>query len=833
MNLLIVESPAKAKTIGKYLGKDFKVLSSYGHVRGLPSEEGAVKPDAGFSMLYKQNEKAAKQMKEIEVAAKKSNAVYLATDPDREGEAIAWHIMEILRETKALGKETQVWRVVFHEITKKAVQEAIKKPAHLNQALIEAQRTRQAMDWLVGFTLSPVLWNKIPGGRGSKGTALSAGRVQSVALRLVCEREQEIEKFIKEEYWTISAQCKHANGNFQAALTHLNNKKLEKFSLNNEVAATAAVKAITGLHYSISNIEKKVVRRRPSAPFTTSTMLQEAGRKLGFSAKRTAQIAQKLYEGLSIDGENVGLITYMRTDSVTISSDARNSITAFIAKNYGNNFLSPAPREYKTKTKNAQEAHEAIRPTNIEYTPEYVRQYLDHDQFRLYELIWKRTVSSQMSDAEFEATAINISDHDKKQHLRATGLVPVFDGFLKVYREDNDDEPVENDEENSRLPAMKVGDKVDVDKITPKQHFTQPPPRYTDASLVKNMEELGIGRPSTYPTIIGILQDRGYVAMERKTFVPQLRGMLVNTFLTSFFKHYVEYSFTADLENELDDIANGERQMLEVLKGFWYPFKSKTDQVMEHPRQEVVETLESQLLASIFHSEQSRKCPKCEDGQLGMKFGKFGIFIGCSNYPTCNYTKDISNSANAVEASDEPEGNNSAPGMAPQYPIALGNDPGSGNEVSLRKGPYGVYVQLEQTPPKRSSLPAAIDPQKVNLEYALGLLSLPRVIGAHPENAKPVRAGIGRFGPYVENDGNYRSIRKHDPLTIELDEALEILAKPKAAGRSGFAARKKSSAATTSTAKKSGASKTTKKAATKSSANKLSSKSTTKKAKKG
>ncbi len=796
MDLLIVESPAKAKTIGKYLGKNFKVISSYGHVRGLASEEGAVKPDAGFAMVYKASEKAAKQMQEIEAAAKRCKALYLATDPDREGEAIAWHIVEMLRQANAIKPEVPVSRVVFHEITKKAVLEALKHPGKLNLNLIEAQRTRQAMDWLVGFTLSPVLWSKIPGGRGvasktgqKNKTALSAGRVQSVALRLVCEREEEREAFLTQEYWSILALCKRGTSNFTAMLSHLNGQKLEKFSITASEQAQEAVALMSGLTYTVKDVEKKAVRRRPSAPFTTSTMLQEAARKLGFSAKRTAQVAQRLYEGMDIGGENVGLITYMRTDSVSISGEARQEASDFISKQYGKDFLPPNPREYKTKTKNAQEAHEAIRPTNVNYTPDYVRQYIENDQYRLYELIWRRLVSSQMADAELEATVISIGDDAGKITLRATGSVITFEGFLKVYREDNDDEPSSDDGDNARLPAMKVGDGIDVEQITPRQHFTQPPPRYTDASLVKKMEELGIGRPSTYPTIIAILQDRGYVEMEKRAFVPVLRGRVVNALLTSFFHRYVEYTFTADLENELDDIANGERQLLTVLQSFWYPFKERTDGVMEYPRQEVIATIEQKLLSSMFHTPESRKCPKCEDGMLGLKFGRYGMFVGCSNYPTCNYTKEATTSERAADGEVATEQKSDVA----EYPRVLGID--AETEVSIRKGPYGIYVQLDKTPPKRTGLPQGVNPAQVTLEYALGLLSLPRVVGMHPESSMPVRAGLGKFGPYVEHDGKYTSIRGQDPIAITLEAAIAALARPKAAGTRRTTATKASTAA--------------------------------------
>ncbi len=782
MNIVIVESPSKAKTITKYLGKGYRVVSSYGHVRSIKPSEGAVLPEQDFAIQYIGLEKSEKHVNEICTLALKADTIYLATDPDREGESIAWHILELLKERSIDISRLNVKRVTFHEITKKAVLDAVAHPKDLDINLIEAQRARQALDWLVGFTLSPVLWSKIPGGRGTKrgkvSTALSAGRVQSVALRLICECENERDRFKSEEYWSIKGIFAPKNAKtkqFSASLYSLKNNKIEKFSFRNQQDAEAAKVVLELLEYSTTNVEKKSQKRKASAPFTTSTMLQEASRKLGFSAKQTAQLAQKLYEGMDIGGETQGLITYMRTDSVTISSSAIESIREYVAGTYGGDYLPEQGKLYKTKVKNAQEAHEAIRPTNVNNTPEMMAKYLDRNQLRLYDLIWRRTVASQMNDAIFDATSLSISDPLNTAVFKATGSVLVFEGFLKVYSEGRDENKHDNEEkaskdgENNELPILNVGDNLLLYGIEDKQHFTQPPARYTDASLIKKMEELGIGRPSTYPSIISILQDRGYVSLERRAFIPEVKGRVVSSFLSHFFQKYVEYGFTADLEQQLDEISNGNLYYIDSLKTFWHPFKKQIDEIMLQDKQTIISTIEHDLLSIVKEGERS--CPKCNNGILGLRFGKYGAFVGCSNYPECTYTKE--NLTTDSGAADE-----SSSSIDTGYPRELGFD-ANGIRVTLRKGPYGEYYQLESDPVKRASISKNTPASVITLEAALKLLQFPRVLGNHPETGKPIKAGIGRFGPYVEHDKSYTSIGRMDPATITLEVALEQMAKPK------------------------------------------------------
>ncbi|CAK6549188.1 MAG: type I DNA topoisomerase [Candidatus Midichloria mitochondrii] len=771
MNLLIVESPAKAKTIGKYLGPSYKVISSYGHVRALPSEEGAVDPEHDFAMRYEIPPKAAKQIAAIVAEAKHSDHIYLATDPDREGEAISWHVLEILKQKKAIKNSTKVYRAVFHEITKKAIADSLKTPRDLNNDLVSAQKTRQGLDYLVGFTLSPVLWRKLPGSR-------SAGRVQSVALRMICEREAEIESFKSQEYWSIHGRFSTEKGEeFDSTLIEFQGKKLEKFTTVNEAQAADVISKIKDNSFSVKRVEKKKVNRNPQAPFSTSTMIQEASRKLGFSAKKTAQIAQKLYEGININGELTGLITYMRTDSTSISAEATKAASELITKIYGSNYLPPSPRVYKTKTKNAQEAHEAIRPTDVFKKPESIKSFLEEDQFKLYELIWNRLVASQMASAILDVMTVDIAD-DQGNIFRATGSSIAFSGFYKVYREGIDDA----DEEKDRiLPILKEKELLKLLEAIKEQHFTQPPPRHTEASLVKRMEELGIGRPSTYPTIISILQDRKYVIFEKKRFIPEPRGRLVNTFLTLFFNQYVEYGFTANLEEQLDEIAAGKVIWKKVMKDFWYPFKNKTDEVLSIKTSEILAKMEEQLLNYLFHKEilqdsksieEVLKCSKCVTGKLQLKNGRFGSFLACSNYPNCNYTKAIgSNDNNMQDTCNEP--------AVADLPKVLGTDPNTKEEVSIRKGPYGFYVQRgEGKKVKRTGLPKDLNYQNIDLNYAIGLLNMPRELGLDQEGVL-IRAGAGKFGPYLERSGKYISLRtaRIDPVLITLEEALGIIKK--------------------------------------------------------
>ena len=652
-NLVIVESPAKAKTINKYLGSDYTVLASFGHVRDLIEKDSAVEPNDDFAMHWEVGERAKRPLGEITKALKGVKRLYLATDPDREGEAISWHLQGVLTEAKKLGG-IEVKRVVFNEITKTAILEAMKHPRDVDSDLVEAYLARRALDFLVGFTLSPVLWRRMPGSR-------SAGRVQSVALRIICERETEIERFKAQEYWTVDTELKAPSGqSFVARLTHLDGRKLDKFDLGDQAAADRAVAAITGGDpFRVSSVEKKRTRRNPMPPFTTSTLQQEASRKLGFGASRTMRLAQQLYEGTDIGGETVGLITYMRTDSVTLSQEAIRAARALITEQFGRDFLPEHPRVWKTQAKNAQEAHEAIRPTDLLRRPDQVAKYLDADQRRLYELIWRRTVASEMESAQLDQTAVDIASADGKTVLRANGSIIVFEGFLALYREDRDD-PGEDEDDSKLLPALAENDAPSRDKVTPEQHFTQPPPRYSEASLVKRLEELGIGRPSTYASIIEVLQDRGYVRLDKRRFIPEDRGRLVVSFLEAFFQRYVEYDFTAKLEDQLDDISGGRANWKSVLREFWQPFSLAPDAAHLPPVKEAVKALLDNLgsirsvidvvnerLAPHFFppaadGKDTRVCPVCSQGQLGIKFSRTsGAFIGCARYPECRYTRPL------------------------------------------------------------------------------------------------------------------------------------------------------------------------------------------------
>ncbi|HXP31912.1 MAG TPA: type I DNA topoisomerase [Stellaceae bacterium] len=771
MNVVVVESPAKAKTINKYLGKGYTVLASYGHVRDLPAKDGSVRPDEHFAMSWEVDGKADKRLKEIAQAVKGAEHLYLATDPDREGEAISWHVEEVLRQRKAL-KGVDVQRVVFNEVTKQAVLDAFRHPRRVDRELVDAYLARRALDYLVGFTLSPVLWRKLPGSR-------SAGRVQSVALRLVCEREAEIEAFKPREYWTVEVELATAGGDtFTARLTHLDGKRLDKFDLKTEAEARAAADSILGAPgFAVTAIERKQIRRNPPPPFTTSTLQQEASRKLGLGASRTMWIAQRLYEGVDIDGETQGLITYMRTDGVTLSNEAIDAARRLIESQYGKEYRPDEPRVYRTQAKNAQEAHEAIRPTDMFRRPGDIAAQLEDEQRRLYDLVWKRAVASQMSSALIDQVAVDIAPPDNSVTLRATGSTIAFDGFLALYQEDADD--IEDDQEG-RLPPLREREALSRGKVEPHQHFTQPPPRYTEASLVKKLEELGIGRPSTYASILQVLQDRKYVRLDKKRFIPEDRGRLVTAFLASFFERYVEYGFTADLENLLDDISGGRISWQKVLEDFWRDFSAAAAGAKDLNIKQVIAALDEELGRHFFPDDGSgrdpRLCPACQSGRLGLQLGRFGAFIACSNYPECRYTRPL-----GLEQRGEGE---SAELIGPRE---LGTDPASSLPVSLRKGPYGHYVQLgngdelgEGVKPKRSSLLKGMAPADVDLDTALKLLSLPREIGRHPETGEAIVAAVGRFGPYIRHGKTSRSLTGDDDvLSIGLNRAVSLLAEPR------------------------------------------------------
>jgi DNA topoisomerase I len=817
-NLVIVESPAKAKTINKYLGNDYKVIASYGHVRDLVNKDGSVLPDEDFAMKWQLGERADKNVNDIKKAIKNAKALYLATDPDREGEAISWHVKEILTQEKLLvGKE--VHRVTFNEITKKAVLEAFERARPLDQRLIEAYLARRALDYLVGFNLSPVLWRKLPGSR-------SAGRVQSVALRLICEREAEIEIFKPQEYWSIEARLHtKAGAPFTARLTHLAGNKLDKFDINSEDAAQKAVERIRNKNLSVQKIEKKQVRRNPYPPFITSSLQMEGARKLRFTAAHTMRLAQRLYEGIEIDGEATALITYMRTDGTTLSDDALAQCRAVIKKDYGDKYLPDSVRIYKSKAKNAQEAHEAIRPTELSRTPASLKGKIDEEQWQLYDLIWKRTLASQMENAVLDQMSVDISDGTDDAVLRATGSVVAFDGFLTLYHEDLDDTDEDTDDSERRLPMMNEGEPSKLVDITPDQHFTQPPPRYSEASLVKKLEELGIGRPSTYASILQVLRDRKYVLFEKRRFIPEDRGRLVTTFLSKFFARYVDYDFTANLEEELDAIASGEVSWKEALRQFWVDFKAAVDQTKDLTITQVIDHLDEELGPHFFpvtkENPKPKVCKACGTGKLGLRLGKFGAFIGCSNYPECKFTRPL-----------VLQGDDSDPALAAlsNEPKILGKDPGTSRTVSLRRGPYGPYVQIDLPPeilkeieeekaeaarikemraaakakgekfkappkkkkpedrpkPKRQGLPKGMAIDEVTLEAALKLLALPRDVGKHPETGEMIQAGVGRFGPFLKHQNKFTSLPKDDDvLIVGINRAVDVLvaAAEKAAAR--------------------------------------------------
>ncbi|MGD0563625.1 MAG: type I DNA topoisomerase [Roseiarcus sp.] len=777
MKVVIVESPTKVKTVGKYLGKDYEVYASFGHVRDLAAKDGSVDPDHDFAMRWEIDAKAAKRLADIAGAVKNAERVILATDPDREGEAISWHVYEILKAKKVL-KDKRVDRVVFNAVTKDAVAEAMRHPREIDEALVDAYRARRALDYLVGFNLSPVLWRKLPGAR-------SAGRVQSVALRIVCDRELEIEKFVQREYWSIVAHLKTlADAPFTARLVGADGKKIARLDIGSGKEAEDFKAALETAKFTVVEVEAKPIKRHPYPPFTTSTLQQEASRKLGLAPARTMQIAQRLYEGLDIGEGAVGLITYMRTDGVDLAPEAVASARKVIAKDFGDAYVPGAPRKYTVKAKNAQEAHEAIRPTDMTLRPRDVARHLEPEQAKLYELIWNRTLACQMESAELERTTVDILAEaaQRKLEFRATGQVVRFAGFLALYQEGRDDD---EDEDSARLPPMKVGEPLTKERIEASQHFTEPPPRYTEATLVKRMEELGIGRPSTYASTLAVLRDRDYVRLEKKRLIPEDKGRLVTAFLESFFAKYVGYDFTADLEEKLDRVSNSEIDWKDLLRDFWNDFSGALGGTKDLRTTQVLDSLNELLGPHIFPARADggdpRQCPSCGKGQLSLKLGKFGAFIGCSNYPECKFTRVLSPNGQDGAGAD-----GDRPGVR-----ALGVDPQTGDEITLRGGRFGDYVQQgEGEKPKRCSLPKGLSPGDVTLAQALALLSLPREVAKHPTSGEPILAGVGRYGSYVQHGKIYANLGKDDDvLEIGANRAIDlIVAKESGAGRGRFGA---------------------------------------------
>lgn len=768
MQVVVVESPAKAKTINKYLGKDYIVLASYGHIRDLPSKDGSVDPDNEFAMKWEGDTKSNKRVKDIADALKGADGLILATDPDREGEAISWHVLDVLSRKRGLMKDKSVERVVFNAITKKSILEAMDQPRALDQELVDAYLARRALDYLVGFNLSPVLWRKLPGSR-------SAGRVQSVALRLICEREMEIEAFKPEEYWTVKGLMDSvSNAEFESRLYELDGKKVQKFSLPNKEEADKALEVVRVGGYTVKSVEAKPVKSNPPPPFTTSTLQQEASRKLGFNASRTMGAAQKLYEA--------GLITYMRTDGVEMAQEAIYAARDAIKERHGAPYVPEKPRVYSSKAKNAQEAHEAVRPTDFMKHPSDLR--LDTDLQKLYELVWKRAVASQMATAQLERTTADLKSKDGNAVLRATGQVVKFDGYLTLYQEGKDDAKSEDD--NKRLPAMNVGDAINLKKADANQSFTQPPPRFTEASLVKKMEELGIGRPSTYASTLSTLRDRNYVVMEKNRFVPDDKGRLVTIFLENYFRQYVEYDFTAELEEKLDLVSDGKLAWKTFLDEFWKQFKAKIEEVSELRVTNVLDLLNDVLGPKIFPpkidektgeptGEDPRLCPLCKEGQLSMKLGRNGAFIGCSNYPECRHTRPFTTDGTEAEDAVSPDGK------------LLGQDPETGKDISLRTGRFGPYVQLGEPvgkeKPKRGSIPKGWSAETLTLEQAIKLINLPREIGPHPEDGEMMYANFGRYGPYVQHLKTYANLP--DPMEVfevGLNRAVALIAEKNAKG---------------------------------------------------
>jgi len=762
MPVVVVESPAKAKTINKYLGSEYTVLASYGHVRDLPPKDGSVNPDDNFAMTWEVGNDSKKHVKAIADALKDDNTLILATDPDREGEAISWHLEETLRKRRAIKKDTEVTRVVFNAITKSAVTEAMKNPRDVDAPLVHAYLARRALDYLVGFNLSPVLWRKLPGAR-------SAGRVQSVCLRLIVEREMEIEAFNPQEYWSVKAQLSTPRGqSFEARLTSLAGKKLDKYDLANSTQAEMAVQAITSRELSVQSVESKPAQRNPSAPFMTSTLQQEASRKFGMGARQTMSAAQRLYEA--------GHITYMRTDGIDMAPEAVMATRDAIAARYGADYVPSSPRMYKNKAKNAQEAHECIRPTEITKDAAALK-LMDADQRKLYDLIWKRTIACQMAAAKLERTTVDITSPDQQVVLRANGQVVLFDGFMRVYEEGRDDAPT-GDDDDKRLPQVMQGEALAKGDITPEQHFTQPPPRYTEATLVKRMEELGIGRPSTYASIVTTIQDREYVRKESNRLFPEDKGRIVTIFLLNFFKRYVEYDFTASLEDQLDQVSAGGSDYLELLSKFWRDFSAAISETSELRITEVLDVLDDALAPQLYPPREDgsdpRICPKCGNGTLHLKSSRTGGFVGCGNYPECTFTRPISGEID--ESSDR----------------LLGED--AGDEIFLKSGRFGPYVQRgeatkEASKPPRVSLPKGWAPPEMDLERALMLLNLPREVGPHPEDGEMIEAGIGRYGPFVKHGRTYANLKEVDDVfTIGMNRAVEELAKKASRGSARTAA---------------------------------------------
>ena len=774
MDVVVVESPAKAKTINKYLGRDYKVLASFGHVRDLPAKDGSVRPDEDFAMSWAVDGKASKRLADIVSALKGADGLILATDPDREGEAISWHVLEVLKQKRAL-KDKPVKRVVFNAITKNSVLDAMAHPRDIDAPLVDAYLARRALDYLVGFTLSPVLWRKLPGAR-------SAGRVQSVALRLVCDREAEIERFVREEYWQIAAiLATPRSQEFEARLTAYEGRKLQKLDIKSSEQASEIKAMLDGATFRALSVEAKPTKRNPAPPFTTSTLQQAASSRLGFSASRTMQVAQRLYEGVDLGGETAGLITYMRTDGVQMAPEAIAAARSAIGKEFGEKYLPEKPRYYSVKAKNAQEAHEAIRPTDFSRTPASVKQYLDADQARLYDIVWKRAIASQMQPADIERTTVEIEARNggRTAGLRAVGSVTRFDGFLAAYTDQRDEDS--EDEENRRLPEIRADEALDRRSVTATEHTTEPPPRYSEASLIRKMEELGIGRPSTYASTLKTLEDRGYIVIEKRRLIPEAKGRLVTAFLENFFERYVEYDFTASLEEQLDEISDGKLEWKDVLRDFWKAFSASVDDIKELRVTDVLDALNEALAPLVFPAKEDgsdpRACPKCGNGQLSLKLGRYGAFVGCSNYPECGYTRQLGMEANG----------NSAEAMNGDEPRALGTDPYTGEEITLRSGRFGPYVQRgDGKEAKRASLPKGWSVETIDHEKALALLSLPRDVGKHPETGKMISAGIGRYGPFVLHDGTYANLDSvEDVFSIGLNRAVSLIAEKKAKGPGG------------------------------------------------
>ena len=781
MNLVIVESPAKAKTINKYLGKDYKVLASYGHVRDLPSKNGSVDPENNFQMLWEIDAFSKKYLKEITDTAVDSNKIILATDPDREGEAIAWHVKEVLDQKKLL-KDRKIERVVFNEITKKAVTKGIENPRDIEPLLVDAYMARRALDYLVGFNISPILWTKLPGSK-------SAGRVQSVALKLITEREHEIELFNPKEFWSLKVNFKDNSNNIVTSnISQLEGKKVEKFSFKNKEDINDAAERIKKMKFSISDISSKIVSRNPAGPFTTSTLQQVSSGRLGLGASRTMQIAQKLYQGIEIDGETIGLITYMRTDGTNISEEAVSNFRNFIKNTYGNEYLPKDPLNYSgKKAKNAQEAHEAIRPTDIDKSPNNVKKYLSPEQHKLYDLIWSRALSSQIQSAQFNRNTITITSDNKETILKTSGSVIKFDGYLKIYKD-----PKKEDAE-SILPRMSKGS-VNIESLIDEQHFTQPPPRYSEASLVKKLEELGIGRPSTYASIISVISTRGYAEITNKRFHPTDRGKLISAFLEKLFSKYVDYNFTAELENQLDEITTGKESWIKVLEMFWKDFNQNVIEVKEKRTREVLDLLNDSLGSLIFERDKegniNRKCQLCENGSLSLKNSfRGGAFIGCSNYPECKFTRPLSKTK-AAQQSQLAE------------PKLIGKHE-NGNDMFLKNGRFGPYIQYEIIPEvneepvkkkkvkknkkqkennnlKNISIPKGIELDTINLERAKFLCSLPKSLGINPENQKEILLNSGRFGPYLKCENKSARIENVEEIfSIGLNRAITLIAEAK------------------------------------------------------